>query len=310
MKTKIPISLLVSLLGNVVATSKRGLVIVNAPHEQTDLPKYLTSPLLNWVYNYGATPSSNAAYPFGNLSFVPMLWGQDNSATFLSTVEAEQNYSYVLTFNEPDMPKSVGGSELSVSDAVTLWDQQIQPLAEKGYKLGAPGGIPTSGDLTIVASTPNGAAWLSSFFSQCTNCTIDFLTAHFYGPAAGLEGYLIALHANYTHLPIWVTEFGYPDQSTSEVVTSLSDSITFLDNATWIQRYAYFCDFRQGEGNSYIGQNGAVWDDNGDITDVGKVWLGLQETPQVAGSQSGGRQMGSSMGILILMVLAGSVLLI
>ena len=146
MKNTIHISLLFTLIGNVVATSKRGLVIVNAPHEQTDLPKYLTSPLLNWVYNYGATPSSNATYPFGNLSFVPMLWGQDNSATFLSTVEAEQNYSYVLTFNEPDMPKSVGGSELSVSDAVTLWDQQIQPLAEKGYKLGAPGGIPTSGD--------------------------------------------------------------------------------------------------------------------------------------------------------------------
>jgi hypothetical protein len=120
--------------------SKRGLVIVNAAHEQADLPKYLASPLLKWVYNYSPQPPAGT-YPFGSLSFVPMLWGKDNSESFLTTIQDNANYSYVLTFNEPDMPKDVGGSALSVDQAVTIWQQQIQPLSQLGYKLGAPGGI-------------------------------------------------------------------------------------------------------------------------------------------------------------------------
>jgi hypothetical protein len=61
----------------------------------------------------------------------------------------------------------------------------------------------------------------------------------------------------------------------------------FCEETEWIYRYAYFGDFRQGEGGSYIGQNGAVWDANGDITDVGRLWLGLDTTPGVQGSESG-----------------------
>jgi hypothetical protein len=121
---------------------------------------------------------------------------------------------------------------------------------------------------------------------------------------------LTTLHKNYTHLPIWVTEFGYPDQSTDQVVNSLNETITFLDNADWVQRYAYFCDFRQGEGNSYIGQNGAVWDDNGDITTVGKMWLGLDQTPSTAGSVSSAWALRSSLRVLALLVFGGSAFLI
>jgi hypothetical protein len=141
--------------------------------------------------------------------------------------------------------------------------------------------------LTKVASTPAGAQWLSSFFTLCENCTVDFIAAHFYGPSSALQDYLTALHSNYSSLPIWLTEFGFPQQSTNQVLSSLNDTITFCDRTSWIQRYAYFGDFRQGEGNEYIGQNGAVWDGNGDLTEIGKVWLGMDSTPRVQGSDSG-----------------------
>jgi hypothetical protein len=142
MKTTTLICVLLISVTTVAATSKRGLIMENTQYQSSDLPKYLASPLLTWVYNYSPQPASqNAPYPFGNLTFVPMLWGQTNSASFLTTVQDGANYSYVLTFNEPDMPQDVGGSALSVADAVTLWNQQIQPLSKSGYKLGAPGGI-------------------------------------------------------------------------------------------------------------------------------------------------------------------------
>ena len=98
------------------AQSKRGLIIINSAHEQTDIPKYLSSPQLKWVYNYSPQPPDLNQY--GNLSFVPMLWGEDGSITFLSTIKAGPRYDHVLAFNEPDMSKNVGGTQLSVSEAV------------------------------------------------------------------------------------------------------------------------------------------------------------------------------------------------
>ena len=121
--------------------SKRGLIVLDVAGEQTDLSKYLDSPLLKWVYNYSPQPAAPGnGYPYGNMSFVPMLWGETNSNTFLSVVKAGQQYDAILTFNEPDMPQSVGGSQLSVDQAISIWKTQIQPLENSGYKLGSPAG--------------------------------------------------------------------------------------------------------------------------------------------------------------------------
>lgn len=124
------------------ALSKRGLIAIESAHEQTDLPKYLSSPDLTWVYNYSPQPnnSPSSASSYGNFSFVPMLWGAANSNTFLSTIKSGRNYSHVLAFNEPDMPSDVGGTGITVDDAVSIWQSQIQPLKALGYQLGSPAG--------------------------------------------------------------------------------------------------------------------------------------------------------------------------
>jgi len=91
----------------------------------------------------------------------------------------------------------------------------------------------------------------------------------------------------------------------NQVISSLNQTITFLDDSEWIERYAYFGAFRQGDGNSYVGQNGAVWDENGDITEVGKMWLGLDETPNVSVSKSGVAKKKATLGILLFSILIG-----
>ena len=108
----------------------------------------------------------------------------------------------------------------------------------------------------------------------------------------------------YPNLPIWVTEFGFPQVSVEDTVIALNQSIMFMDNVTWIERYAYFGSFRVGQGNGYVGQNGAVWDQNGNITPVGQLWLGLNQTPQVA---SGTSHLDISIGLGILVIVIESI---
>lgn len=122
------------------ATSKRGLNLGSSDYEQIDLPKYLFSPLLSWVYNYDPVPTKGESY--GNLSYVPMLWGQNESAQFRTTFLSGPPYQYILSFNEPDMTGDVGGSNLSVENAVSIWQSQLQPLANESYNIGLPSGIP------------------------------------------------------------------------------------------------------------------------------------------------------------------------
>jgi len=83
---------------------------------------------------------------------------------------------------------------------------------------------------------------------------------------------------------------------------SLTDVIAFFDSSGFIERYSYFCAFRVGEGNAFVGQDGAVLDQNGELTQVGKVWLETKSNAPVVqenfavghGSSSGGH--GDSSG--------------
>ena len=121
------------------AELKRGLNLGSSDYEQIDLPKYLFSPVLQWVYNYDPVPTKGESY--GNLSYVPMLWGQNESAQFRTMILSGPRYQYLLSFNEPDMIRDVGGSNLSVENAAAIWQSQLQPLVKEGYKIGLPAGI-------------------------------------------------------------------------------------------------------------------------------------------------------------------------
>jgi len=119
--------------------SKRGLVLGSSDYEQIDLPKYFFSHVLSWVYNYDPVPTKGESYR--NLSYVPMLWGQEESTQFRTTMVSGPHYEYILSFNEPDMARDVGGSNLSVENAVSIWQSQLEPLAQGGFKIGLPAGM-------------------------------------------------------------------------------------------------------------------------------------------------------------------------
>jgi len=118
---------------------------------------------------------------------------------------------------------------MSVSDAVTAHKQYIQPLAGS-LRIGSP--AVTNGD-----GDAKGINWLKSFVSQCSDCQIDFVVAHYYAwdKAADFKAYLQKFHDTFNK-PVWVTEFGVTE---GDAPAFLKEILPWMDSQSWIERYAW-----------------------------------------------------------------------
>lgn len=96
----------------------------------------------------------------GKLEFVPCFWGPKYSTHWEHRKNEMSKHlpKALLGFNEPDIS---GQSNLSPSDAASLWMKEIQPWKAKGVRLGSP----------QIVWDQN---WLSSFMSSCKKkgCTV------------------------------------------------------------------------------------------------------------------------------------------
>jgi hypothetical protein len=185
-----------SAVVSATASSKRGLVFVPNSQWPGDNKIWVESGSdLSWYYNYGSTPSSAFAdYSQDEFEFVPMLWGSISDTSFLdevtSLIDGGRNITHVLGFNEPNGDQSTGGADLEPALAAQVWVKNIEPLAEKGVKLGLP----------ACTGNWNGIPWLQQFLANCSalistddsvkNCTYDFVNLHWYGNFEGLASHM------------------------------------------------------------------------------------------------------------------------
>ncbi len=163
---------------NFNSSSKRGLVFVpNTKYPYDNQVWVENNSDLTWYYNYGVQPSpAYANRSQSEFEFVPQLWS--TSTTFYNDVKnlinSGRKITHVLGYNEPDGTSSTGGSNIDPTVAATNWISQMQPLKKLGVRLGAP----------AVTGAPSGLVWLKAFFASCqsqgTNCTVDFIPAHWY----------------------------------------------------------------------------------------------------------------------------------
>jgi hypothetical protein len=180
---------------------------------------------LTWYYNYGYRPAPSISD--SSLQFVPMLWGTPASGeanlfynSVKAMVDSGQNISFALGFNEPDGPKSTGGSSISASDAASIWKSEIEPVRKLGIKLGAP----------AVTGSPRGLQWLDDFVSHCSGkCTLDFIPVHWYGNFDGLSSYVGQVRKKFEDKDIWVTEYALPHGSLSDSQTMYNQSADYFD---------------------------------------------------------------------------------
>jgi hypothetical protein len=205
-------------LSNAVVTKrsnpKRGIAFAQ---NNGDDVHYLRGTQVSWSYNWYHSPTYLAPDVTG-MPFIPMLWGPEGKVEFADRVISQganivlvgttgsliNGYAHTcLTqgFNEPDLEAQ---ANMSAEGAAWVWQTYIDPLKYKGVRLGAP----------AVTSRPEGREWLRRFFSACTNCTIDFIPVHWFGPTLGeFYDYIWSIHYEYPQHKIWVTEVSPPQRS-------------------------------------------------------------------------------------------------
>ena len=143
-----------------------------------------------------------------------------------------------MGFNEPDEIVAWGGSGLSPADAVTGWNDNIQPFAGGAVKLGSPS--------VTNAGAPMGLDWLNQFVQQCNGCQIDFLNIHWYcgtgdsvdNAIADFKDHVGKAIAQANGKPIWITEFRYIGSGSE--TDFINQVLPWLDSNAGVERYSYF----------------------------------------------------------------------
>ncbi|KAF9010750.1 hypothetical protein BDQ17DRAFT_1234445 [Cyathus striatus] len=231
-----------------------------------DIAQY-ASKKVSWYYTWTPIP----IYEY-NLEFVPMIRGNDYVAQYAGAIEKgikRKKVKAVLGMNEPDVK---GQANTSAADAVALWKQYFQPLKarHKHIRLGSPAPF----------NSAQGKVWLQDFFRICNgSCTVDFLALHWFGTnATCFIAHLKDYHQTFNK-PIWVTEWACQNcknssgqSSKAEIVKFLNETQTFLDNADFVERYAWYGAMSDLKG---MNQCNALMGREGKINDLGKQYIGM-----------------------------------
>ncbi|TWU22708.1 glycosyl hydrolase [Bythopirellula polymerisocia] len=235
-----------------------------------------------WYYHWSNNPPAEVTNGSFNGQYTPMIWSA-NTTNIQSRVNNILSYAdslnveYVLGFNEPERPDQ---ANMSVSNAINVWDIMDDQLAGAGLKLVSP----------AVSDNLEGREWLADFMSQAAsmNLTIDALAFHWYGtvnianPTASANNFLnrVDSYHNTYGLPVWITEFAGMDFGTDSYTSEelINFNAAFLDivvpaleSRSYVERYSWW---------QYGQQDNGEQDDTKLINQTGGVW-----TPTVIGDQ-------------------------
>jgi hypothetical protein len=158
---------------------------------------------VNWQYNWDSTTNQKQSWS----EYVPMLWGlqSDHTSVWNSRVNywlSQGGSGHLLGFNEPDLASQ---SSLSVGQAVQGYRTYMKPFIGRA-SIGTP------------AVTNGGYSWLQDFLSQCNDCGIDFIVAHWYNDQSlfsDFQNWVNKLCTLGNGKQVWITEVKDNSQNTS-----------------------------------------------------------------------------------------------
>jgi autotransporter-associated beta strand protein len=201
----------------------------------------ITEPL--WWYDWGSGASSTP-----DREYIPMMWSGSSGT---SGINSKQGSTQVLGFNEPDQTNQ---ANMTVAQAIAAWPA----LMRSGLRVGAP----AVSDSGLAGQGPN---WLYSFMAQATNLgyRVDYVPIHWYKcgqSASQLYNYLATVYQK-TGRPIWLTEFNnganWCQGSISDTAeaTAVSNLVTMLEGAPFVERYAIYQWFDTSTGLRMVTTN-------------------------------------------------------
>lgn len=272
--------------------SKRGLAYLGDEHESDQNLLFSEKSSIDWYYNWSPNIIATIDRPF-----VPLLHGLDDadSSQVKDTINVlPATSTHLLTFNEPDGTTSSGGSAIAPSDAAQSYIDNIVPLRStasgRSWNISHP----------ATTGSANGLAWLRAFNASCwdidpsNGCPADFVALHWYGDFGGLASWLGTLREFYVtnassssssssgagaspdKLPFWITELALPQEDGEATLAMLNQSLLYLDGLDYVEAYAWYGTARKGSGSwdEYTGDNIAVFNKHGALTEVGALYLG------------------------------------
>ncbi|RDA87328.1 hypothetical protein CP532_2620 [Ophiocordyceps camponoti-leonardi (nom. inval.)] len=215
-----------------------------------------------WAYNWGSSPQGLA----GNISYVPMLWG--NKPMFIDHWQSDAQKAVdngakaMLSFNEPD---NGGQAKMSPEQAAQLHVQHMNPWGGKAL-IGSPA-------VTNSGQPGEGLQWLEGFLKACDGqgekCRVDFCVVHWYSQpqyADTLYDHIAKAHKLCGGKPVWLTEFGPVDAAgqQADAAAFLKEVIPKLDAIDYLHAYAPF-----------MCSAGKLMSSANAMSETGKVYAGL-----------------------------------
>ncbi|KAH9240135.1 glycoside hydrolase family 128 protein [Colletotrichum gloeosporioides 23] len=260
-------------------SSKRGLAYKGDDHASDNQLLTSEKSLISWYYTWSTWPATNLN---NSIPFVPLIHGIDEAEDSSLTTRLNNlpsSSTHLLTFNEPDGTTGSGGSSIDPEDAAKAYIEHILPLRDsdsRKWNISHP----------VVTGSPQGLEWLRKFNESCydiddNGCPTDFIAVHWYGDYVGLQNWLGSLRDFYNetspNLKYWITEMALPQQDTDATFAMMNLSLSFLDDADYVDGYAWFGAFRKDEANAWTGNKVSLFDDDGGLTELGAYYLGGDE---------------------------------
>ena len=248
-------------------SAKRGVAFSFT--QVTDLP--LMSPYISWDYNWGNTPSNDAAMWFdaNEMDFCPMCWnGNYNADAIRAFVAAHPNTKYLLGFNEPNLTDQ---ANMTPSKAAELWPPVVALAKELNLKLVSP-----AMNYGTLAGYSDPIKWLDEFFAQPNVDVNDIyaISIHCYmSSASAVQGYVEKFEKY--NKPIWMTEFCAWDPVPGSVTTQMDYMcavLNYLEANPKVERYAWFIPRSGNKVDSPPYMQLLTHDYPADLTDLGKMY--------------------------------------
>ena len=248
-------------------SAKRGVAFSFT--QVTDLP--LMSPYISWDYNWGNTPSNDAAMWFdaNEMDYCPMCWnGNYNADAIRAFVAAHPNTKYLLAFNEPNLTDQ---ANMTPSKAAELWPPVVALAKELNLKLVSP-----AMNYGTLAGYSDPIKWLDEFFAQ-PNVDINDIYAisiHCYmSSASAVQGYVEKFEKY--NKPIWMTEFCAWDPVPGSVTTQMDYMcavLNYLEANPKVERYAWFIPRSGNKVDSPPYMQLLTHDYPAELTELGKMY--------------------------------------
>ncbi|ORY86815.1 hypothetical protein BCR37DRAFT_376060 [Protomyces lactucae-debilis] len=98
-----------------------------------------------------------------------------------------------------------------------------------------------------ITNSQSGLSWLKEFMAACSDCKIDALQTHWYGPSMEMfYSQLNEIHSAFPSLPVWILEIGFTNwnqatnPSADQVAGMQQEALGWLESTSWIGKYAFF----------------------------------------------------------------------